>query len=174
MSASNLTDQTREQMREIVGRYPQTRPALMPMLHLVQAEEGYITSEGIEMCAEVLGLSTAEVKAVATFYTMYKHKPIGEYHVGVCTNTLCAVMGGDAIFSDLTNHLGIGNDHITADGKVHLEHIECNAACDFAPVIPVNGELFDNQTRPADSRLFDDLPACQTARATSGGDPVGQ
>ena len=77
---------------------------------------------------------------------MYRRKPSGDYQVGVCTNTLCAVMGGDAIFDELKEHLGVGNDETTEDGKVTLEHIECNAACDFAPVVMVNWEFFDNQT----------------------------
>ena len=131
---------------EIIARYPESRSALLPLLHLVQSEEGYVTRTGIRFCAEMLGLTTAEVTAVATFYTMYRRKPSGDYQVGVCTNTLCAVMGGDAIFETLQEHLGVGNDETTEDGKVTLEHIECNAACDFAPVVMVNWEFFDNQT----------------------------
>ena len=77
---------------------------------------------------------------------MYRRGPTGEYFVGVCTNTLCAVMGGDAIFESLKDHLGIGNDETTDDGSVTLQHIECNAACDFAPVVMVNWEFYDNQT----------------------------
>ena len=77
---------------------------------------------------------------------MYRRRPSGDYQVGVCTNTLCAVMGGDAIFDGLQEHLGVGNGETTDDGKVTLEHIECNAACDFAPVVMVNWEFFDNQT----------------------------
>jgi NADH-quinone oxidoreductase subunit E len=152
-----LTDTTREQLREIIARYPKPRSALMPMLHLVQAEEGHITQAGVELCAEALGLTAAEVVAVVTFYSMYKRRPIGDYHVGVCTNTLCAVMGGDAIFAALKEHLGIGNDETTPDGKVTLEHIECNAACDYAPVVMVNWEFFDNQTIESAKRLVDQL-----------------
>ncbi|MGH8866661.1 MAG: NADH-quinone oxidoreductase subunit NuoE, partial [Actinomycetes bacterium] len=152
-----LTDTTREQMREIIARYPRPRSAIMPMLHLVQAEEGYVTPEGVEMCAEELGLSTAEVSAVVTFYTMYKQKPVGEYHVGVCTNTLCAVMGGDAILASLSEHLGVGHDETTEDGRVTLEHVECNAACDFAPVVMVNWEFFDNQTPESAREIVDRL-----------------
>ncbi len=132
--------------RAIVARYPDSRSALLPMLHLVQSEEGHVTRTGMQFCAEMLGLTTAEVTAVATFYTMYRRRPSGDYQVGVCTNTLCAVMGGDAIFEELQEHLGVGNGETTADGKVTLEHIECNAACDFAPVVMVNWEFFDNQT----------------------------
>jgi NADH-quinone oxidoreductase subunit E len=152
-----ITEATREEMRAIVARYPRPRSALLPMLHLVQAEEGYVTSDGIATCADVLGLSTAEVAAVATFYSMYKRHPVGRYDVGVCTNTLCAVMGGDAIFGALQEHLGIGNDETTTDGMVTLEHIECNAACDFAPVVMVNWEFFDNQTVESAKDLVDRL-----------------
>ncbi|WP_189217824.1 MULTISPECIES: NADH-quinone oxidoreductase subunit NuoE [Streptomyces] len=143
--------------REIIARYPGSRSALLPLLHLVQSEEGHVTRTGMQFCADVLGLTTAEVTAVATFYTMYRRRPSGDYQVGVCTNTLCAVMGGDAIFEALQDHLGVGNGGTTDDGKVTLEHIECNAACDFAPVVMVNWEFFDNQTVESAKRLVDDL-----------------
>ena len=134
------------ELQVIAGRYPQSRSALLPMLHLVQSVEGRVTPRGIEVCAEILGLSTAEVSGVATFYTMYKRRPVGEYHVGVCTTALCAIMGGDEVYAKLQDHLGIGNDETTDDGEITLEHLECNAACDFAPVMMVNWEFFDNTT----------------------------
>lgn len=157
--------------KEVIARYPDSRSALLPLLHLVQSEEGYVSRTGMAFCAEVLGLTTAEVTAVATFYTMYRRKPSGDYQVGVCTNTLCAVMGGDAIFDRLKEHLGVGNgqpDMTTADGKVTLEHIECNAACDFAPVVMVNWEFFDNQTPESATQLVDDLIAGRTVEPTRG------
>ncbi|MEV5356451.1 NADH-quinone oxidoreductase subunit NuoE [Streptomyces sp. NPDC093516] len=154
--------------REIIARYPDSRSALLPLLHLVQSEEGHVTRTGMRFCADVLGLTTAEVTAVATFYTMYRRKPSGDYQVGVCTNTLCAVMGGDAIFEELQEHLGVGNGETTDDGKVTLEHIECNAACDFAPVVMVNWEFFDNQTPASAKRLVDDLRAGRPVTPTRG------
>jgi NADH-quinone oxidoreductase subunit E len=144
---------------EIISRYPKTRSALLPLLHLVQSEEGYVSEDGIAFCAEQLGLSEADVTGVVSFYTMYKRKPVGEYHVGVCTNTLCAVMGGDAILSDLGDHLGVGTDEPTPDGKVSYEHVECNAACDYAPVVMVNWEFFDNMTPAKTRELVDNLRA---------------
>jgi NADH-quinone oxidoreductase subunit E len=162
----------RDELREIIARYPRPRSALLPMLHLVQAEEGYVTPDGIALCAEMLDLSTAEVAAVATFYSMYKRRPVGDYHVGVCTNTLCAVMGGDAIFAALKDHLDVGNDETTADGRLTLEHVECNAACDFAPVVMVNWEFFDNQTVESARELVDRLRAGEQVRSTRG--PVVQ
>ena len=133
-------------MDSIIARYPRKRSAIMPLLHYVQSIDGYVTNEGIELIGQKLELATAEVTAVSTFYTQYKSKPVGEYHVGICTNTLCAVMGGDLIFDAVKEHLGIENDGVTSDGKVSVEHIECNAACDYAPVVMVNWEFYDNQT----------------------------
>jgi NADH-quinone oxidoreductase subunit E len=165
---SKLDETVRSEMREIIARYPQSRSALLPMLHLVQAYEGHVTPAGIEMCAEELGLTTAEVSAVATFYTMYKRRPMGDYHVGVCTNTLCAVMGGDAIWASLSEKLGIGQDETTEDGKVSLERIECNAACDFAPVVMVNWEFMDNQTPESAGELVDKLRDGEEVKSTRG------
>jgi NADH-quinone oxidoreductase subunit E len=154
--------------KEIIARYPRSRSALLPLLHLVQAEEGFVSPDGIEFCAELLDLTTAEVAAVATFYTMYKRRPNGDYSVGVCTNTLCAIMGGDQIFATLKQHLGIGHDETTEDGTVTLEHLECNAACDYAPVMMVNWEFFDNQTPESAVQLVDDLRAGATVTPTRG------
>src|SRR5690606_12973939 len=124
-------------------------------------------------CAEVLGLTPAEVSGVATFYTMYKRRPVGDYHVGVCTNTLCAVMGGDQILERLEAHLGVGNDETAErrDGDVatvSVEHIECNAACDYAPVLMVNWEFMDNQTPESAVQLVDDLRAGKPVESTRG------
>jgi NADH-quinone oxidoreductase subunit E len=158
-----LTQEARARLEpeaaQIISRYPQSRSALLPLLHLVQSEEGYVSGDGIAFCAERLGLAEAEVTAVVSFYTMYKRRPVGEYHVGVCTNSLCAVMGGDAIFADLKEHLGVGNDETTADGKVSLEHLECNAACDYAPVLMVNWEFYDNMTPQQARETVDGLRA---------------
>jgi NADH-quinone oxidoreductase subunit E len=153
---------------EIIGRYPRSRSALLPLLHLVQSEEGYVSPDGLAFCAEKLDLTTAEATAVLTFYTMYKRHPVGEYHVGVCTNTLCAVMGGDQILGELRQHLGIGDDETTSDGKISLEHVECNAACDYAPVVMVNWEFFDNMTPESAKQLTDDLRAGRDVQPSRG------
>jgi NADH-quinone oxidoreductase subunit E len=152
----------------IIDRYPVPRSALLPMLHLVQSEEGFVSPDGIDLCAQVLGLTRAEVSAVATFYTQYKRRPNGTYTVGVCTNTLCAVLGGDAIFSALEEHLGVGHDETTDDGVLTLERVECNAACDYAPVVMVNWEFFDNQTPSSARDLVDDLRAGKKVAPTRG------
>ena len=144
---------------DIIARYPQSRSALLPLLHLVQSEDGYLTKAGIAFCANQLDLTDAEVTAVATFYSMYRRTPTGEYLVGVCTNTLCAIMGGDAILDALQDHLGVHAGETTDDGRVTLEHVECNAACDYAPVVMVNWEFFDNQTPSTARDLVDSLRA---------------
>ncbi|MDV8020864.1 NADH-quinone oxidoreductase subunit NuoE [Rhodococcus sp. IEGM 1330] len=152
----------------VLARYPQARSALLPLLHLVQSEDGYLTPAGIEFCSDVLDLTGAEVTAVATFYSMYRREPTGNYRVGVCTNTLCAVMGGDAIMDALRDHLDIDHGDTTADGAITLEHIECNAACDFAPVMMVNWEFFDNRTPASARELVDALRSGAQVTPTRG------
>ena len=154
----------------IIARYsrpeapdPQmARSALLPLLHLVQAEDGFVSPTGIEFCADRLGLTGAEVTAVSTFYSMYRREPTGDYLVGVCTNTLCAVMGGDAIFEALQDHLDSGDDRLT------LTRVECNAACDYAPVVMVNWEFFDDQTPESARALVDSLRIGEEVVPTRG------
>ena len=163
-----LSDQTRMRAREIIARYPHSRSALLPMLHLVQAEEGYVSADGIALCAEELALTTAEVSAVATFYTMYHKKPVGEYHIGVCINPGCGILGGDAIWSTLCDRLGIGNDEVTEDGKISLERIECQAACTHAPVMTANWEFLDNMTPDSAVEVVEKLRTGQEVHSTRG------
>ncbi|HEY3712974.1 MAG TPA: NADH-quinone oxidoreductase subunit NuoE [Jatrophihabitantaceae bacterium] len=155
---------------EIVARYPegQSRSALLPMLHLVQSDQGYVSADGIAFCSELLGLAKAQVAAVVTFYTMYKRTPTGEYLVSVCTNTLCGLMGGDEIYASLSKTLGVGMNETTSDGKVTLEHAECLAACDYAPVVTVNYEFFDNQSVDSAAELVAQLRAGERPHPTRG------
>ena len=159
---------------EIIGRYPSghSRSALLPMLHLVQSQDGYVSPDGIALIADVLGITRAEVSAVATFYTQYKRHPTGDYLVGVCTNSLCAVMGGDAIWEAVSAHVGVGSDETNESGRITLERIECNAACDYAPVVMVNWEFFDNQTPESAIALVDDLEAGRPAHPPRGAQEV--
>jgi len=144
-----FTDETRARAREIIARYPDgPRSALLPLLHLVQADEGHVSQAGIAFCAEQLGITKAQVSAVATFYTMYKRRPAGEWLVSVCTNTMCDRMGGQAAYEALSEYLGIGHEETTGDGRITLEHAECLAACDYAPVMTVNYDFFDGTQAP--------------------------
>ena len=157
---------------QIIARYPQERSALLPLLHLVQSVDGCVSLRGIELCADLLGLTGAEVSGVATFYTQFKRHPNGRYTVGVCTNTLCAIMGGDEIWESVRAHLSIGHDETTEDGMVTLERIECNAACDYAPVVMANWEFFDNQTPQSARQLVDDLRSGTPVTPTRGASRV--
>ena len=152
----------------IIGLYPGSRSALLPLLHLVQSEEGYVSPDGIEYCAAKLGLTETDVTGVVSFYTMYKRHPVGQYHVGVCTNAICAVLGGNQILADLREHLGVADGEVTPDGQVSLEHLECNAACVYAPVMMVNWEFFDNMTPASARKLADDLRAGNPVTPTRG------
>jgi NADH-quinone oxidoreductase subunit E len=167
---SVFSEKTRAEAAELISRYPegQSRSALLPLLHLVQSEQGYVTPDGIAFCADVLGITKAQVAAVATFYTMYKRSPTGEYLVSVCTNTLCGMLGGDEIFAALKQQLGVGNNQTTKDGTITLEHAECLAACDYAPVVTVNYEFFDNQTVESASEVVSRLRSGERPTPTRG------
>ena len=163
---------TRARTKEIIARYPQSRSALLPLLHLVQSVEGFVSQDGIRYCAEALELTTAEVAAVVTFYTMYKRTPCGEHLVSVCTNTLCAALGGDDIYARLSEKLGVGHEETAGEpgttGSITLEHAECLAACDLAPVLQVNYEYFDNQTTASADALVDALARGERPHPTRG------
>jgi len=163
-----LTETTRQELQELADKYPVARSALNPMLHLVQSEEGYVSPEGIEMCAEVLGLTPAEVAAVATFYTMYKRRPVGEHHIGVCVNPQCGILGGEAVFDALCSKLGVGNDETTEDGKFTIERIECQAACTHAPVMTVDWEYMDDVSIESARDIVDKLAAGEPVQSTRG------
>ena len=166
--ATRITEATIEEMRQIAARYPQARSALLPMLHLVQSVDGRVSPAGVQACADILGITTAQVSGVATFYTMYRRRPGGTHHVGVCTTALCAVMGGDQLMESVSAKLGIHEGETTADGTISLERLECNAACDFAPVMMVNWEFFDNMTPDRADDLLDALSSGQTVRSPRG------
>ncbi|CAB4887549.1 unannotated protein [freshwater metagenome] len=163
-----ISEQTLESMRDIVTRYPQSRSALLPMLHLVQSAEGEVTPEGIAACADMLGISKAEVTGVSTFYTMYKRKPVGEHHIGVCVNTLCGLLGGDAVYEALSERLGVGHNEPIADGKFSLERIECQAACTHAPVMTVDWEFMDDVTPSSAVDVVDRLARGERVESTRG------
>jgi NADH-quinone oxidoreductase subunit E len=148
-----------DRAKEIVARFPEgkERSALLPMLHLVQSVDGQVRPEGIDFCAEQLGLSKANVAAVASFYTMYKRKPTGDWLVSVCTNTMCNVLGGQEVYDALSSHLEVGHDETTADGTITLEHAECLAACDYAPVLTVNYDFFDGVKPDAAIEIVEQL-----------------
>jgi len=163
-----IGETTLAELREMVTHYPQPRSALMPMLHLVQSVDGRISPAGVRACADILGIPVAEVVGIATFYTQFRRQRGGQHHVGVCRTALCAVMGGDEIMAAVEKRLGIGDEEVTPDGKFSLEAIECNAACDYAPVVMVDWEFMDNMTPAKAVTMLDDLAAGKPVKSSRG------
>ncbi len=163
-----ISESTREQLEQLVARYPQPRSALMPMLHLMQSLEDEVTADGIAVCAEFAGVSAAEATSVASFYTMYKRKPVGKHHIGVCINTMCGLLGGDAVYDAVSERLGVGHNEATADGEFFLERIECQAACTHAPVMTVDWEFMDDVTPTSAVDVVDRLARGEQVESTRG------
>lgn len=163
-----ITETDFKQLDQLAKKYPERRSALLPMLHYVQSVQGQISPAGISACAHVLDLTPAEVAAVATFYTMFKRFPLGKHHIGVCTNSLCAILGGDELWRELSETLGVGHDETTEDRMFTLERIECQAACTMAPVLTVNWEFFDNMTPNKVRELIEKLKSGAPVQSTRG------
>jgi len=163
-----ISETTREQMREIAARYPSARSALLPMLHLAQSEEDEVTTDGINACAEVLDITPAEVTAVATFYTMYKREKVGKHHIGVCINTMCGLLGGDAVWDAVVEATDGSNNSTTPDGEFFLERIECQAACTNAPVMTVDWEFMDDVTPSSAVEVLEKLRRGEQVQSTRG------
>ena len=150
----------------LYGDHP--RSAVMPLLHLTQSVDLRVTPEALDFIAERLDMTTAEVTGVASFYTMYKRKVSGKHHVGVCVNSLCGLLGGDAIWKSISDDLGVGHDQTTADGEFTIERIECQAACTHAPVMTVDWEFMDQMTPEKARDMLADLKAGNEVRSTRG------
>jgi NADH-quinone oxidoreductase subunit E len=150
--------------RELIARYPEPRSALLPLLFLVQAEQGYVSPAGIAEVAGLLGLTRAQVGAVATFYTMFHRRPAGKYVVSVCRTLSCAMRGSEEVTDAICERLGVERGGTTPDGKVTVEEVECLAACDGGAVLQVNYENYERVT-PQDAvgiveaLLRDEVPA---------------
>ena len=138
-----LSELSRRKAEELIERYPKPRSAMLPLLFLVQAEEGYVSPSGVAEVASLLGVTKAEVGAVATFYTMYHRRPAGKYVLSVCRTLSCALRGSDDVTDALLNRCGIELGGTTPDGMVTVEEVECLAACDGAPVVQVNYENYE-------------------------------
>jgi NADH-quinone oxidoreductase subunit E len=145
-----LTGEAREEANAIVARYPSSRSALMPLLYLVQSVEGYVSRDGLREVAEVLGLTTADVDAVATFYSMYRFEPSGRYVLSVCTNVSCALLGARKLYEHARETLDADPAEVTAVEGITLHEEECLGACEQAPVVQVN---YRNYARMTAERL---------------------
>lgn len=149
-----IGEETQARLREIVARYPSARSAMLPCLHLVQEEQGYITPEGILAVAAAIGVKPDEVESVVTFYSMYTQEPKGRYLIKVCTSISCYLRGCDDVLAHLEERLGIRKGETTSDGRYTLEAVECLAACGMAPVLQVNGRFVENVTDSDASALI--------------------
>ncbi|MCI0349450.1 MAG: NAD(P)H-dependent oxidoreductase subunit E [Acidobacteriales bacterium] len=128
------------------GRYPTKRAPLVPMLLYAQDEVGYLSEEVIQEIADRVGVTELEVRNVISYYSMLRTKPMGKYHVQVCTNISCLLRGGEEIFQHCKQRLGIGHKQVTPDGRFSLEEVECIGACSWAPAIQVNYEFHEELT----------------------------
>lgn len=140
------SETTRERAREIVSQYPERRSAVMPLLYLAMAEEGHLTTEGMEEVAEWTGITPAQVQSVASFYTMYKREKTGKYLVSCCTSISCMLLGGDDILHAVEDESGVPHGETDDDGLLSVEHVECIGACGGAPAVQVNYELIEGVT----------------------------
>jgi NADH-quinone oxidoreductase subunit E len=145
--------------REIIGRYPRARSATIPLLHLAQQQDGYVTDSAISHIAELVGATSAEVLGTCTFYEMFKRKPVGKYLINICGTMSCALMGADELMHHAEHRLGIKPGATTDDGLITLEHAECQAACTEAPCLQVNYRYRYRVTTADLDALIDDLRA---------------
>jgi NADH-quinone oxidoreductase subunit E len=152
-----LTDDNVVLARQIIARYPRSRSALIPLLHVAQGQDGWVTPEAMEHIAELLDLTPAEVLGTCSFYEMFKREPVGEYLVGVCTNISCMILGAYELLRHAEESLGVRTGATTPDGKFTLEEMECLAACTGAPCVQVNYRYFENVTNEGFDRIVDDL-----------------
>ncbi len=167
-----LSEDLRRRADELVARYPEPRSALLPLLYLVQAEQGYVTREGMQEAADILGLQTAEVEAVATYYTMFKKRPTGRWLVSVCTNLSCSLAGARGVYERAREHLGEAAEEVTEDELFTLEEVECLGACDAAPVVQVNYVNYDRVDEPGIVAMLGSLRDGEVPEPPRGPKPV--
>lgn len=157
MSAA-FSDTARRELEAILARYPDKEAAILPALHLAQREFGYVTDEAIVGVAEILGFTPARIEGVATFYTMYNRKPVGKYHVQICRNISCSLLGAEHLIEHVSKKLGIRPGETTPDGKFTLSKVECLGSCGTAPVLQLNDDYHENLTEETIDALLDGLP----------------
>lgn len=152
-----LTDQTKKKIEEIVSRYATKEAALLPVLHLVQAEQGYVSRHAEQQVASLLDLKPIKVKEVVTFYTMFNQESVGKYHIQVCSNLSCSLLGAESLIDHLKEKLGIGVGETTPDKKFTLTTVECLGACEQAPCMMINFDYFGNLDKEKIDNILDGL-----------------
>ena len=152
-----FTPENRAELERVIAKYPVKRSALIPALQLAQKQEGFITSAVMQHVAEIFEVSPMEVWGVVSFYTMLKTQPIGEYHVQVCNNLSCALMGAGRLLREIENRLDCRTGHTREDGKFSIEAVECLGACGGAPCVQVNEDYFERVTPEIMNDIFSAL-----------------
>ena len=152
-----LSDANVSLAKEIIGRYPKPKSALIPLLHLAQEQDGYVTNDAMAHLAELVGVTPAEVLGTATFYEMFKFEPVGKYVINVCQTMSCALMGADELMHHAEARLGIRAGQTTEDGLITIAHAECQAACTEAPCLQVNYRFRYRVTPESFDTLIDEL-----------------
>jgi NADH-quinone oxidoreductase E subunit len=152
-----FTEENLRQIDEILKKYPLKKPAVMPVLYLAQEQNGFISNEVIKTVADTLEITPEEVLGVVTFYTMYHQKPVGKFHIQVCTNVSCMLRGGYELYDKVKEKLGIDNMQVTEDKIFSLEEVECMGSCGTAPMIAVNEDYYENLTKEKVVEILDSL-----------------
>jgi NADH-quinone oxidoreductase subunit E len=160
---SRLTDTNIAIAHEIIARYPRPKSALIPLLHLSQEQNGYVTDDAMKHIAELVGVTPAEVLGTASFYEMFKFEPVGKYVINICGTMSCALMGSEELLHHAEHRLGVKAGGTTADGMFTIEHAECQAACTEAPCLQVNYRYRFRMTTQQLDVLIDDLAAGKLA-----------
>ncbi|HUQ95611.1 MAG TPA: NAD(P)H-dependent oxidoreductase subunit E [Bryobacteraceae bacterium] len=150
-------------LQNLINRYPPDRrkSALIPMLMFTQDEVGHVSRELVEEVARRIGIAPVQVDEVVTYYSMLHQKPMGKYHIQVCTNISCLLWDGDQLYDHARHKLGIGHKEVTADGQFSLEEVECIGACSWAPAIQVNYDFHHYVTKEKLDQIIDSLKKLQ-------------
>ena len=152
-----FTQENLEKVNDAVKRYPEKQAAVMPALWIAQEQNGWISNEVMKEVASVLGINPEDVLGVVTFYTMYHQKPMGKYHLQVCTNVSCMLRGAYDIYESVKKNLGIDNMQVTPDQKFSLEEVECMGSCGTAPMIAVNEDFYENISLDRLNKIIEDI-----------------
>ncbi len=152
-----FSEENLKKIEAVRKKYPTALAAVMPVIYIAQEQNGYLSNEAMEEIASVLGVDKVNVLSVVTFYTMYHTKPMGKYHVQVCTNVSCMLRGGYQIWDQVKGKLGLDHMQVSEDSKFSLEEVECMGACGYAPMLAVNEDYFENLTKEKVEEILDSL-----------------
>ena len=153
-----FSDAGKREFERLLARYPDKDAVILPALHIAQKEQGYVSDEAIVHIAELLSTSPARIEGVATFYTMYNRKPVGKYHVQICRNISCSLLGAEHLIAHVSRKLGVKPGETTPDGKFTLTKVECLGSCGTAPVMQVNDDYHENLDEAKIDAILDKLP----------------